>query len=131
MKTPNKIVISIASILIFITVFFIIRSISYKKIQINRPHQSKFSKALIYGSWKDENSIVIYNKNGTFEGWFGENKKWYYGNFSLNYDTLQMDFPLLKHFPKYIVTKMDSSVFEIQSIDDGKVFLKNKIKFLD
>jgi len=87
-------------------------------------------KKTILGTWEDDNSIVTYFENNTFDGSFGNNKMRFQGYYEVAGDTLKMNFPSHQHFPEYIIEKMDSQIFEIRSLDDGSIFVKNKIKHI-
>jgi len=98
--------------------------------QNQKNKQSAYEKMII-GNWKDSNSIVAYSSNNTFDGWFGDDKKRMQGYYKIATDTLKMNFPAIKHYPEYIIEKMDTSVFEIRSLDDDEIFIKRKIEFVN
>jgi len=87
-------------------------------------------KTLIFGEWEDQNSRVNYSKEYKFYGTFDKYqiKQQELGNFEINEDTLQMHFTSINHHPSYIITNITANEFTIQSLGDGAIFYKKRVK---
>lgn len=85
---------------------------------------------LIFGEWEDQNSIVTYQKDYKFYGSFDKYrlKQQELGTFEILGDTLQMHFTSINHHPAYIISAINSNEFTIESLDDGAIFYKKRIK---
>lgn len=85
---------------------------------------------LIYGEWEDQNSLVTYDEDYKFFGSFDKYKlkQQELGTFELKGDTLQMHFTSTNHHPAYIITEMTENEFTIESVDDGAIFYKKRVK---
>jgi len=97
----------------------------------NQKNKCNTYEKMIIGNWKDSNSIIAYSGNKKFDGWFGDDKKRLQGYYEIAGDTLKMNFPSIKHYPEYIIEKMDTHFFEIKSLDDNEIFIKRKIEFFN
>lgn len=101
---------------------------SIEKLQNRTP--VKVDENLIFGVWEDQNSMVTYKKDYKFFGSFDKYrlKQQELGTFEIKGDTMHMHFTSMKHDPAYIITAISKNEFTIESLDDGAIFYKKRVK---